>query len=396
MKKWLSRAFSLSWKMGSRGQQERRGVRAAHLFWAWAALLVALTGLVAVTPALGQEAENGVCGRTQQVRDAIVASSGASDCGQVTESQLGDITALNLSNQGIDSLGADDFDGLRSLRTLDLSDNLLEDLPNGLFDELVLLKSLSLHGNRLESIPQDIFKELFLLEELTLNGNSFTSLPSDLFDELSQFDGMQANGAPPDNSGSYPRIQLFLDRHGPESPEEFIAALPPLYKERFAMMYESGSPAAEHVSAEHPRVISWGADAEFIFAWNTDPDAPEEFRQPIEFLRQNDDDWTAGVIDFSGESPAISEPASCQTCHSSLGKPLWGMWNKWAGSEFAYENTAESYGEVTRLVLSQLGFGICLRKGPIELSCLVGSVDGGGGSDGQGQIRGAAGTGTAG
>ena len=48
------------------------------------------------------------------------------------------------------------------------------------------------------------------------------------------------------------------------------------------------------------------------------------------------------------------------------------------------------------LVLSQLGFGICLRKGPIELSWLVGSVDGGGGSDGQGQIRGAAGTGTAG
>ena len=48
------------------------------------------------------------------------------------------------------------------------------------------------------------------------------------------------------------------------------------------------------------------------------------------------------------------------------------------------------------LVVSQLGFGICLRKGPIELSCLVGSVDGGGGSDGQGQIRGAAGTGTTG
>ena len=48
------------------------------------------------------------------------------------------------------------------------------------------------------------------------------------------------------------------------------------------------------------------------------------------------------------------------------------------------------------LVVSQLGFGICLRKGPIELSCLVGSVDGGGGSDGQGQIRCAAGVGTTG
>ena len=34
-----------------------------------------------------------------------------------------------------------------------------------------------------------------------------------------------------------------------------------------------------------------------------------------------------------------------------------------------------------------------LRKGSIELCWLVGNVDGGGGSDGQGQIRGAAGTG---
>ena len=48
------------------------------------------------------------------------------------------------------------------------------------------------------------------------------------------------------------------------------------------------------------------------------------------------------------------------------------------------------------LVLSQRGFGICLRKEPIELSCLVGSVEGGGGSDGQGQIRGWTGTGTTG
>ena len=48
------------------------------------------------------------------------------------------------------------------------------------------------------------------------------------------------------------------------------------------------------------------------------------------------------------------------------------------------------------LVLSQRGFGICSRKEPIELSCLVGSVEGGGGSDGQGQIRGGTGTGTTG
>ena len=48
-------------------------------------------------------------------------------------------------------------------------------------------------------------------------------------------------------------------------------------------------------------------------------------------------------------------------------------------------NDRESQEDVDRavaLVLSQLGFSICLRKRTIRLSCLVGSVVGGGGSDG--------------
>ena len=48
------------------------------------------------------------------------------------------------------------------------------------------------------------------------------------------------------------------------------------------------------------------------------------------------------------------------------------------------------------LVLSQLRFSNCLRKRTIGLSCFVGSVVGGGGSDGQGQVRCAAGGGTTG
>ena len=48
------------------------------------------------------------------------------------------------------------------------------------------------------------------------------------------------------------------------------------------------------------------------------------------------------------------------------------------------------------LVPSQLGFSNCLINRSIGLSCLVGSVDGGGGSDGQGQVWGAIGAGTTG
>ena len=68
-----------------RGATNGRSIRAACLV-AWL-LSAALAG-----PAHGQTATSGVCGRTQQVRDAIVAAvSGASDCGSVTAEQLGQI-----------------------------------------------------------------------------------------------------------------------------------------------------------------------------------------------------------------------------------------------------------------------------------------------------------------
>ena len=51
---------------------------------------------------------------------------------------------------------------------------------------------------------------------------------------------------------------------------------------------------------------------------------------------------------------------------------------------------------VVILVLSQYGFSKYLVNGPIKLSCVVESVDGWGGSDGQGQVRSAAAAGTTG
>ena len=59
----------------------------------------------------------GICGRTQQVRDAIVAIiSGATDCADVTDAHLAAITGtLDLSRKGITALAAGDFDGLTAL-----------------------------------------------------------------------------------------------------------------------------------------------------------------------------------------------------------------------------------------------------------------------------------------
>ena len=119
---------------------------------------------------------------------------------------------------------------------------------------------------------------------------------------------------------------------GATTVEEFIEGLPALYLERFAFIYDSHTPARDHVSPDNPRVVSWGSDGRTIFSWNTDADAPTQFRESVEFLQQGEDRWSAGVIDFSG-TPVITEPTSCQTCHGSLNKPLWSRVVTWPGSE---------------------------------------------------------------
>ena len=133
----------------------------------------------------------------------------------------------------------------RLVRSLDLP--FLEALGAAAGLALARLQLLDAPGAGLgeaQTLPDGIFDSLLLLKELTLHENRFTSLPDGLFEELSLFDGMQADGSQPDNSGPYPRIQRFLDRHAVSSPEEFIAALPTSYLQRFVLMYRSESPAA--------------------------------------------------------------------------------------------------------------------------------------------------------
>ena len=103
------------------------------------------------------------------------------------------------------------------------------------------------------------------------------------------------------------------------------------------------------MSGDHPRIISFGADGRFTFAWNTDPDAPSQFRDSVEFLRQDDDAWTAGVIDFSETSPSIKEPASCAVCHGQLNKPLWGKWYEWEGTEYDNSEADDFNANMRRL-----------------------------------------------
>ena len=130
----------------------------------------------------------GICGRTQQVRSAILGRiTGVSDCATVADNdaRLAGITGtLDLQHSGITALDAKDFDGLTALSQLYLSRNGLVSLPAGVFDGLTALSRLLLNNNDLASLPAGVFDGLTALSQLYLSGNDLTSLTAGVFDGL--------------------------------------------------------------------------------------------------------------------------------------------------------------------------------------------------------------------
>ena len=136
----------------------------------------------------------GVCGRTAQVRDALVAAAQAnrpaaqagrpapSDCMKVDTTDLAGITTLTLTSKDIGGLKDGDFAGLSALTSLRLDDNALTALPAGVFDGLGALKVLNLTHNDLGpgGLPDGVFEPLGNLVELHLDNNpgSASFLPS--------------------------------------------------------------------------------------------------------------------------------------------------------------------------------------------------------------------------
>ena len=112
-----------------------------------------------------------VCARTEQVRDAILASVPVSDCADVTEVDLAGIGVLNLSGRPIVTLQEGDFAGLTNVSQLLLSNNSLEALPAGVFSGLPALLFLNLNNNSLEALPAGVFSGLTALDFLLLDGN---------------------------------------------------------------------------------------------------------------------------------------------------------------------------------------------------------------------------------
>ena len=143
----------------------------------------------------------GICDRTLQVRDAIVAAvTAASDCSQVTEAHLAALTGT-LEVGGLTSIAAGDFAGLSGITTLNLFGSGIETLPAGLFDGFGSLASLGLRVG-LTDLPKDYFRGLGGLGILILGGNRLAAggLPDGIFEPLTKLVYIELAGNPGSDS----------------------------------------------------------------------------------------------------------------------------------------------------------------------------------------------------
>ena len=139
-------------------------------------------------------APEGVCGRTEQVKDAIVAALSVESCGAARLSHLADIEALDLSAENVAALSSGDFADLTALATLDLGGNDLSALPAGVFTGLTALATLDLGGNDLSALPAGVFTGLTALATLDLGGNDLSALPAGVFTGLTALATLDLGG----------------------------------------------------------------------------------------------------------------------------------------------------------------------------------------------------------
>ena len=128
----------------------------------------------------------GICDRTQQVQDGILAAvSGVDECAAVTVANLAGIGGLSIENKGVTSLKAGDFAGLTAVDTLNVFGNpSLTTLPSGVFAGLTAVLEINLKENGLETLPADVFSGLPTLAIVNLRDNELATLPAGLFSGL--------------------------------------------------------------------------------------------------------------------------------------------------------------------------------------------------------------------
>ena len=173
------------------------------------------TGLITGLMLQGLRANN-ICGRTEQVQDALMKSAGVLKCADVKADYWATVTDLDLSNLGISDLKPGDFAGLYRVKTLKLDGNDLTTLPAGVFGGLDHLRTLELTDNRLTTLPSRVFASLDRLRTLKLDGNDLTTLPAGVFVGLDRLQALLLGGNPGTPFRFIPKVERIGEGDGPD------------------------------------------------------------------------------------------------------------------------------------------------------------------------------------
>ena len=144
-----------------------------------------------------EDESNGICDRTEAVRDAILAATpDVEDCAEVSPNHLGNLGRLDLSESEITYLKAGDLDNLSGLTHLNLYGNDLTSLSEGIFDDLTSLTSLNLASNNILNVSDSTFDNLTAITDLDINANRLKVLPDGVFDNLTSLSSLNLQSNP--------------------------------------------------------------------------------------------------------------------------------------------------------------------------------------------------------
>jgi len=87
-----------------------------------------------------------------------------------------DSIEIDLSENSIDNIDINTFNGYNKLEKLYLQENKLKQLDNGLFNHLFNLRELWLETNNIISIDRNVFVGLEKLEKVCLNDNPISQM----------------------------------------------------------------------------------------------------------------------------------------------------------------------------------------------------------------------------
>ena len=103
------------------------------------------------------------------------------------------LLSLELQNNALNNLDLDAFEGLSKLELLDLYNNDLAVLRPGVFKYLTYLIALYLDGNKLTTIEAGVFGSLFLLRDLRLNNNHINYVQPNAFNDVAKLNKLNMN-----------------------------------------------------------------------------------------------------------------------------------------------------------------------------------------------------------